>query len=150
MSLTAPQEDSSERDLRAVLQDLADEVALPARTLAHAWTAAGGAIQVGHYTIRLLAPGSGGDAPLTAGFIHFAHEGPRGPALELCRARMVGHGVEQADWVHWASELLELQPRGFDPAAKYPRIALEPVLPPSEMVLLVGGLRDLARMLHAP
>ncbi len=148
MALTAPEQGPEEEQLQRALKDLPSELAVSVRSLAHAWTAAGGNIQVGRYTIRLLAPGSRGGAPLTAGFVHMGQGPDKGPALELCRARLVGHGVSAPDWVHWASELLDLQAHGFDPSNKYPRIELDPPLPAAEMALLVVGLRDLARMIH--
>ncbi len=144
MTLTAPQQDPSEQQLQAVLRDLPEPLAVPARGLAHAWVAAGGTIQVGRHTIRLLAPHSPGGTPLTAGVVHLGRESGRPPRLEICRARVVGHGVDAVDWAHWAGDLLDLQEHGFDPTVKYTHIPLDPPLPPAALAQLVGGLRDLA------
>ena len=131
---------SDEASLQAFLATLPAEEAVAARTLAHAWTAAGGTSQAGKLTVRLLAQGPGGK-PFTAATLHGG--GPAGaPRLEVGRVLLYGHGLGPADWTSWCDERPELAAHGFDRAAKYPAVALAG-LPPAVVARLAIGLRDL-------
>ena len=129
-----------EQALQGFLSTLPPDAGLAARTLAHAWTAAGGQIQVGKLTTRLVAP-AGNNRSFTAATLHAA-EAPR---LEVARVLLQAHGVTATDWTSWCDELAELQPHGFEPAAKYPTLPLSN-LPPATVARLALGLRDLCRL----
>ncbi len=110
-----------------------------ARSLAHAWTSAGGNLAVGKVSTRLL--GSQEGRPFTAATIH----APRGdlPArLELSRAILLHHGLTEQQWLHWADEIADIE--GFDPAAKFPVLPLTEDL--AMLARLVNAMRDLATL----
>lgn len=127
--------------LAAFLGALPEPLRLAARTLAHAWEGGGGQLQVGQHVARLTGPG---DVPFTAAALHAAGRGPA--RLEFCRVILQSHGLPGAAWTHWSDDLADLQPLGFDPAAKFPALPLER-LGPAELARLAVALRDLARML---
>lgn len=131
---------SDEAALQAFLATLPPEEAVAARTLAHAWTAAGGTFHAGKLTVRLLAQGPDGKG-FTAATLHGI--GPSGaPRLEIGRVLLYGHGLGPADWTSWCDERPELAGHGFDRAAKYPSVPLAG-LPPAVVARLAIGLRDL-------
>jgi hypothetical protein len=131
---------SDEAALQSFLATLPPEEAVAARTLAHAWKAAGGNFQAGKLTVRLLAQGPDGKS-YTAATLH--GPGPSGaPRLEIGRVLLYGHGLGPADWTSWCDERPELAAHGFDRAAKYPAVALVS-LPPAVVARLALGLRDL-------
>ena len=129
-----------EAALQGFLATLPSEASLAARTLAHAWTVAGGTLQVGKLTTRLVAPAPGGKS-FTAATLHAADA----PRLEVARVLLQAHGVTATDWTSWCDELAELQPHGFEPSAKYPALPLSN-LPPATVARLALGLRDLCRL----
>jgi hypothetical protein len=131
---------SSEAALQAFLATLPEDQAVAARTLAHAWAAAGGTIHSGRYTVRLLAQGARGP-PFTAATVHGPDAGGA-PRLELGRVLLYAHGLAPADWTSWCDERPELVAHGFDRNAKYPSVPLAG-LPPSAVARLAVGLRDL-------
>jgi hypothetical protein len=131
---------SSEAALQAFLVTLPEDQAVAARTLAHAWTAAGGTLHTGRYTVRLLAQGRRGP-PFTAATVHGPDAGGA-PRLELGRVLLYAHGLGPADWTTWCDERPELAAHGFDRNAKYPSVPLAG-LPPSAVARLAVGLRDL-------
>jgi hypothetical protein len=133
---------SDESALQAFLATLPPEEAVAARTLAHAWAAAGGIHQAGRLTVRLLASAPSG-RPFTAATLHGPASGT--PRLEVARVLLVTHGVASGDWTAWCDERPELAAHGFDPAAKYPSLPL-PDLPPAAVARLALGLRDLCRL----
>ena len=136
MSATASPEEMA---LQAFVASLPGDAGLAARTLAHAWTVAGGSIQVGKLTTRFVAPA--GTRSFTAATLH-AGEAPR---LEVARVLLQAHGLTATDWTSWCDELAELQPHGFEPAAKYPTLPIAK-LPPATVARLALGLRDLCRL----
>lgn len=134
---------SDEGALQAFLATLPPDQAVAARTLAHAWGAAGGTFHAGRLTVRLLAQGVNGQS-FTAATLHGI--GPSGaPRLELGRVLLYAHGLGPADWTSWCDERPELAGHGFDRTAKYPTIPLAG-LPPGVVVRLALGLRDLCRL----
>lgn len=128
-----------ESALQAFVATLPGESSVAARTLAHAWTVAGGSLQVGKLTTRFVAPA--GPRTFTAATLH-AGDAPR---LEVARVLLQAHGLTATDWMSWCDELAELQPHGFEPAAKYPALPLSN-LPPATVARLALGLRDLCRL----
>lgn len=136
----APPKPGDEQALQGFLSTLPPDAGLAARTMAHAWTVAGGILQVGRLTTRLVAPAPGGRS-FTAATLHAA-EAPR---LEVARVLLQAHGVTATDWTSWCDELAELQPHGFEPGAKYPALPLSN-LPPATVARLALGLRDLCRL----
>ncbi|MEK6984806.1 MAG: hypothetical protein AABX89_00270 [Candidatus Thermoplasmatota archaeon] len=124
-----------ESSLRVFLENQTPSRALPIRTLAHAWVAAGQSIQVGRMTVRLIATDKQGH-PFTAGTLHPGR-------LELSRVLLQSHGVAEAAWLAWCDEHVELAAHGFDRASNYPAVQLDGA---SELVVarLALGLRDLA------
>src|SRR5688572_22842640 len=87
---------SDEAALLSFLAPLPSAEAVAARTLAHAWTAAGGTFNAGKLTVRLLAQGPDGKS-FTAATLHGV--GPSGaPRLEVGRVLLYGHGLGPADW----------------------------------------------------
>jgi hypothetical protein len=135
-----PSPASTEAALQAFLASLPEDQAVAARTLAHAWTAAGGTMHTGRYTVRLLAQGRRGP-PFTAATVHGADAGGA-PRLEFGRVLLYAHGLGPADWTTWCDERPELAAHGFDRNAKYPAVPLAG-LPPSAVARLAVGLRDL-------
>jgi hypothetical protein len=144
---------ADESALQAFLGALPPTQALTVRSLAHAWQAAGGQLQVGRVTVRLCAQARNG-RPFTAATVHAAlgdkpapasAELRTGPVLEVARVLLVNHGMTEADWRGWCDDLADLQLRGFDAAAKYPAIALDR-LPEGIVARLAQSLRDLGRM----
>jgi hypothetical protein len=145
---------ADEAALQAFLSALPAAHAVPVRTLAHSWQAAGGTLQVGRVTIRLCATGRDG-RPFTAATLHASLGGDRpaarsadlrtGPGLEVARVLLANHGLGEADWRSWCDDLADLQLIGFDAAAKYPSIALD-VLPEAAVARLAQSLRDLGRL----
>lgn len=142
-----------EAALQGFLAALPASHAVPVRTLAHAWQASGGTLQVGRVTVRLVSPGRDG-RPFTAATLHAAlgeRPAPRsadlrtGPGLELARVLLFNHGVSDADWRAWCDELADLAPHGLDAAAKYPTIALDR-LAEAQTARLAQALRDLGRL----
>ncbi|HET6399070.1 MAG TPA: hypothetical protein VFH47_05910 [Candidatus Thermoplasmatota archaeon] len=131
----------SEAALMTYLSQLLPEDGVRARTLAHAWAAAGGTIHVGRHAIRLL--GQAGGHTFTAATLH-ASAGPHGqPCLELCRVILEKHGVDADKWQEWADERPELRLHGFHDHAKYPVVRLGQ-LDDAALARLALGLRDLA------
>ena len=141
--MTALSEGGDEAALQALLATLPPDTAVAARTLVHAWTAAGGTMAVGRLTARLLAQAPNGRS-FTAATLHVSGDEPR---LEVGRVLLVTHGVAPADWTMWCDERADLAAHGFDPAAKYPAIRLTG-LPPALQARLTLGLRDLCRLAH--
>jgi hypothetical protein len=133
---------SDESALQAFLSTLPQDEAVAARTLAHAWAAAGGTHQAGRLTVRLLANSPSG-RPFTAATVHGSASGT--PRLEVARVLLVTHGVASGDWTAWCDERPELAAHGFDAAAKYPCVPLSG-LPPADVARLALGLRDLCRL----
>lgn len=130
-----------EAALQAFLATLPPDAALAARTLAHAWTAAGGAIQVGKLTVRMVVAAHDGKS-CTAATVHAAEGAPR---LEVARVLLQSHGLTATDWTSWCDERVELAAHGFVPTAKYPALPLSG-LPPATVARLALGLRDLCRL----
>lgn len=142
MAATASPDESA---LQAFLATLPPDAGLAARTLAHAWTAADGGLQVGKLTARLVAAAPDGRT-FTAATLHGAGAAGDGvPRLELARVLLQAHGVTATDWTSWCDERAELAAHGFDPAAKYPALPLAD-LPPATVARLALGLRDLCRL----
>ena len=142
-----------EAALQAFVASLPPVHAVPVRTLAHAWQAAGGAMQVGRVTVRLCTTGRDG-RPFTAATLHSANperpatrvaDARTGPTLELARVLLSNHGVGEADWRSWCDDLAPLQLPRFDQGAKYPSIPLEG-LPDACVAQLAQALRDLCRL----
>lgn len=138
----SPSQASDETALQAFLATLPADEAVAARTLAHAWAAAGGAHQAGKLTVRLLATAPSGRA-FTAATLHGPASGA--PRLEVARVLLTTHGVAPLDWTAWCDDRPELATHGFDPAAKYPCVRLAG-LPPAAVARLAVGLRDLCRL----
>jgi hypothetical protein len=132
--------DSNEAALQAFLATLPADAGLAARTLAHAWSAAGGSLQVGKLTTRLVAPAHDGRT-FTAATLHAADA----PRLEVARVLLQSHGLTATDWTSWCDERAELANHGFEPTAKYPALPLSN-LPPATVARLALGLRDLCRL----
>src|SRR5688572_22451065 len=82
---------SDEGALQAFLATFPQDQAVAARTLAHAWTAAGGTFHAGKLTVRLLAQGPNGP-PYTAATLH-GGAGVGAPRLELGRVLLYAHGL---------------------------------------------------------
>lgn len=139
MTLTAMQR--ADDGLAQFLAAFPDPVGITARTLAHAWTGGGGDLVIGSKATRLVV----GDPAFTAGTI--VAPGAGAGHLELSRILLERHGLSNDAWQHWSDEFADLAHRGFDPNAKYPRLPITDDLSPAELVRLVQGLRDLARML---
>lgn len=145
---------ADEAALQAFLGALPPAHAVTVRSLAHAWQAAGGNLQVGRVTVRLCVQGRDG-RPFTAGTLHASLPGDRpspasaelrtGPALEVARVLLANHGMSEADWRGWCDDLADLQLLGFDAGAKYPAIALAS-LPDPAVARLAQSLRDLGRL----
>jgi len=133
-----------ESALRDFLQGLEPPIAIPVRTLAHAWQGGGGQIAVGRLAIRLVAVDAKG-RPFTAGTLHAG----AGPRLELARVLLDAHGVSEQSWTAWCDERPELRDAGFDPNAKFPRVQLD-ALPDATLARLAAGARDLARSVTLP
>lgn len=130
-----------EAALQAFVATLPSDAGLAARTLAHAWTAAGGTLQVGKLTTRLVVPSPKGRT-YTAATLHGAEGTPR---LEVARVLLQAHGLTATDWTSWCDERAELATHGFVPTAKYPALGLSD-LPPATVARLALGLRDLCRL----
>lgn len=145
---------ADESALQAFLGGLPPTQAITVRSLAHAWQAAGGRLQVGRMTVRLAVQARDG-RPFTAGTLHASLGGDRpalggaelrsGPALEVARVLLANHGMSEADWRSWCDDVADLELRGFDAAAKYPAIALDN-LPDATVARLAQSLRDLGRL----
>lgn len=133
----------AENSLQALVSNLPEPVAVQVRTLAHAWMLAGGQIQVGRISCRLLAPSA---RPFTAATLYADPTGIQG--LELARVLLQHHGVAPQDWQAWCDERPELKEYGFVAGAKYPLVQLRPV-PAPVLARLVEGLRDIAQMIQA-
>ncbi len=134
-------DDDGESALKAFLAPLAAPAALRLRTLAHSWSAAGGTLQPGRLTVRLLA-GPPGTA-YTAATLHAA------PArVELSHVLLAQHGLQPEAWTAWCDELAELHAHGLSAAAKYPAITLAG-LSDATAARLALGLRDLCHLVHA-
>lgn len=138
----SPSEASDESALQAFVATLPEAEGVAARTMAHAWAAAGGTHQAGRLTVRLLATSPAGRT-FTAATLHGPASGA--PRLEVSRVLLTTHGVAPMDWTAWCDERPELAAHGFDPAAKYPFVALSN-LPPAAVARLALGLRDLCRL----
>lgn len=136
---------ATEEALLSFLRPLPEPVAPRLRSLAHAWAAAGGTLQVGRFTIRLVAAPMKG-RPYTAGTLHANHP-EAGPALELARVLLTNHGVSSADWSAWSDELAEMHAHGFTAGAKFPTVSLA-AMPDVAAARLAQGLRDLGRLAH--
>lgn len=134
---------TAESDLQAFLAGLDAPTAVRVRTLAHAWTIAGGGLAVGRLSVRLTA----GDPahPYTAATLHAR---ANTSALELSRVLLGTHGVTSEAWQEWCDERPELRGHGFEPNAKFPAIRLDG-LGDAAVVRLALGLRDLARLAGA-
>lgn len=144
-----PEEDA----LQAFLASLPPTNAIAVRTLAHAWQAAGGHLQVGRITIRLTTTGSNG-RQFTAATLHATGPPDRperrpaerpGPWLEIGRVLLVNHGIAAGDWTAWSDDLADLQLHGFEAANKYPSLSLDQ-LPETHVARLAQALRDLGRL----
>lgn len=145
---------ADETALQAFLAPLPPAHAIPLRTLAHAWQAAGGSMQVGRMTVRLTTTGRDGRT-FTAGTLHAALGGDKpaartaelrsGPALEVARVLLFNHGLNDADWRGWCDDLAGLDLQGFDAGAKYAIVPLER-LPEASVARLAQALRDLGRL----
>ncbi len=145
---------ADETALQAFLAPLPTAHAVSLRTLAHAWQAAGGTLQVGRMTVRLTVQGRDG-RNFTASTLHATLGGDRpaarsaelrsGPALEVARVLLFNHGLNDADWRGWCDDLADLELRGFDAAAKYATVPLER-LPDASVARLAQALRDLGRL----
>jgi hypothetical protein len=142
--MNAAAQASDEAALQAFLATLPSEAAVPARTLAHAWTAADGSLHVGKLTVRLLARGPQGHGYTAATLHGTADDEPR---LEIARVLLVTHGLAAADWTAWCDDRAELTAHGFEAGAKYPVVRLTG-LPPATQARLALGLRDLCRLAH--
>jgi histidinol-phosphate/aromatic aminotransferase/cobyric acid decarboxylase-like protein len=136
MTPTAATLTPQEADLQAFLAPLAPATALRLRTLAHAWTLAGGALAVGKHSIRLLGAAT---PPFTAATLH-ARGGTA--ALELSRVLLQAHGLDPEAWRDWCDERAGLRAHGFLDQAKFPAVRLE-ALPDADLARLALGLRDL-------
>ncbi|MES2155014.1 MAG: hypothetical protein V4510_07750 [bacterium] len=134
----------AETALLGFLQGLDPPVALPVRTIAHAWQGGGGNLAVGRLAIRLVAVDAQG-RPFTAGTLHAGAS----PRLELARVLLHAHGVSAASWTAWCDERPELPDAGFDPQAKFPRVELSS-LADTALARLALGARDLARSVTLP
>jgi hypothetical protein len=145
-SVTAEVLADAETALQAFLEPQPEHDGLGLRTLAHAWTSGGGQLQVGSLTVRLLA--NAGTENYTAGTLHPAR-GEKPARLELCRVLLEKHGVGEDRWTYWCDEFADLKAHGFQPTAKFPAADIAQ-LTPTELVRLVMGLRDLARMAQPP
>jgi hypothetical protein len=141
MSPTAAALATGESDLQAFLARLEPATAVRVRTLAHAWTIAGGTLAVGRLSLRLTA-GADPAHPYTAGTLH-AHGATA--TLELSRVLLHAHGVTPEAWLAWCDERPELRAHGFVAQAKFPAVRLD-ALPDAALVRLALGLRDLARL----
>src|SRR5688572_6584866 len=130
-----------EAALQAFVAAMPPDTGLAARTLAHAWTAAGGTLQVGKLTTRLVVRAPDGRT-YTAATLHGAEGTAR---LEVARVLLQAHGVTATDWTSWCDERAELAAHGFVPTAKYPALPLAG-LPPTTVARLALGLRDLCRL----
>lgn len=137
-----------EAGLKAFLDTLPEPTVLPARSLAHAWAAAGGSLAPGRFSVRFLGPEKKDRPPFTAATLY----APRGermePRLEVALAILEHNGVGRDRFVHWADEIVDVA-GGLDPTSKFPTIPLPPELPPADLARLVVALRDLARMVGA-
>lgn len=142
MTATKPT-DPQEGALQLFLANVAPPVAVRMRTLAHAWAVAGGHLQVGKVSCRLLS----GQPGFTAGTLFATQEGH--PTLELSRIQIQARGVSDAQWQAWCDERAPLRAHGFSPTAKYATVRLD-ALDDADMVRLVTGLRDLALQLATP
>ena len=148
MTPNAVTTEEEEAGLRAFLDTLPEGTALAARTVAHAWAAAGGTLAPGRFAVRLLGPGRDGRPPFTAATL-FAPRGDRAaPCLEVAKPILEHNGVDADRFVHWADEVVDVGD-GIDPATKFPTLPLGPDLATSDLARLVGALRDLARMAGA-
>ncbi|HUR62606.1 MAG TPA: hypothetical protein VM286_09620 [Candidatus Thermoplasmatota archaeon] len=133
-----------EPELQAFLSTRDPTLALRLRTLAHAWTTAGGALLVGRHAVRLV--GRGRAAPFTAGTLR-VRDGHA--ELELSRVLLQGNGVSLEAWQAWCDERPELRTHGFAPSGKFPTVRLD-ALPDGSLARLAVGLRDLAHAVQAP
>jgi hypothetical protein len=134
----APQEG----ELQAFLAALDPPTALRVRTLAHAWTLAGGTLAIGRLSIRLVGPAAPPAHPYTAATLHA--KGATS-ALELSRVLLEAHGVPADAWQAWCDERPELRAHGFVAQAKFPAVRLD-ALGDAALVRLAQGLRDLGRL----
>lgn len=147
-------EGTDETALQAFLAAVQPRNAVALRTLAHAWQASGGNLQVGRVTVRLCTTGRNGRA-FTAATLHpippadraerRAADSGHGPQLEIARVLLTNHGVTDGDWTAWSDDLADLQLHGFDAQSKYPTIALD-ALPEASVARLAQAMRDLGRL----
>ncbi|MEA3190446.1 MAG: hypothetical protein QOD77_1028 [Thermoplasmata archaeon] len=117
------------------LASLDPATATRVRTLARAWEAAGGELQVGRLSIRLVARD-----PIGRSFTAATLQARR---LELSRALLLAHGLSQAAWADWCDERGELARHGFAQDAKFPAVDIG-ALTDHELTSLALGLRDIA------
>lgn len=147
-------DEAAESALQTFLANIPARNAVALRTLAHAWQASGGNLQVGRVTVRLCTTGRNG-RDFTAATLHpippsdraerRAADTGHGPQLEIARVLLTNHGVTSGDWTAWSDDLAELQLQGFDAQSKFPTIALEP-LPEASVARLAQAVRDLGRL----
>lgn len=148
MSPDAVTTQEEEAGLRAFLDTLPEDAVVPARTLAHAWAAAGGSLAPGRVSVRLLGPAQGDRPAFTAATLYAPRGEATAPTLEFAKPFLEHHGVDADRFVHWADEVVDVA-GGLDPTAKFPTLRLGPDLPASDLARLVSALRDLARMAGA-
>jgi hypothetical protein len=132
----APQEP----ELQAFLATRDPTLGLRLRTLAHAWTTAGGSLLIGRHAVRLVGKGAAGNT-FTAGTLR---DRDGHAELELSRVLLQGNGVSLEAWQAWCDERADLRTHGFAPTAKFPTVRLD-ALPDGALARLAVGLRDLAR-----
>lgn len=132
---------SEAEDLPRFLAGLDPASATRVRTLARAWEAAGGALQVGRLSIRLVARDAIGRS-FTAATLQARR-------LELSRALLLAHGLSESAWAAWCDERAELARHGFAQEAKFPAVDIG-ALTDHELARLALGLRDIALAVCAP
>lgn len=154
MTPGTPKDGTDESALQAFLAHLPPSNAVAVRSVAHAWQASGGSLQVGRMTVRLCTQGRNGRA-FTAATLHPVPPSDRnerraadtghGPQLEIARVLLTNHGVTDGDWTAWSDDLADLQLHGFDAQSKFPTIALD-ALPELAVARLAQAMRDLGRL----
>lgn len=128
-------------ELPRFLAGLDPAAATRVRTLARAWEAAGGALQVGRLSIRLVAR-DGIGRTFTAATLQARR-------LELARSLLLAHGWSEAAWSAWCDERAELARHGFSHDAKFPAVDIG-ALTEGELARLALGLRDIAMAVCTP
>ncbi len=133
--------------LESFLEGLPDHRRTTFRTLALAWVGSGQSIRPGTRVVRLTCTPNGSEVAYTVATLYAPSQQDLGARLELGRALLRNHGMEDDAWTHWSDELVDFP--AFDATTKFPTISLDAV-DAGRLARLVTALRDLALLAQGP